>query len=221
MFAFSITSSILPILTGASSSIHALLVAHGYLAIIALMTLESASLPIPSEIVLPLIGLFVYNGTLNIYLAIIATVIGTFLGVTIDYYLAYFLGKDVIYAHAERFHIKRESIDSFDKWFNNNAGSTVFLARLIPVVRGLISFPAGFARMDLKKFYLYSLSGSLIWNVALIEFGYYTLGSTSSNIILVLAGVGLFAQVIYLIYHISMGKIKEDNKKKEKKASSY
>ncbi len=212
---------IFSVLSGASAQVQALLIAHGYLAIVILMTLESASLPIPSEVVLPLIGLYVYNGTLNLYLAIVSTLIGTLIGITIDYYLAYFLGKDVIYAHAERFHIKKESLDHFDKWFNNNIGFTVFVARLIPVVRGLISFPAGFAQMDIKKFYLYSLTGSLLWNVVLIEFGYYTLGSTNNNLVLIIAGIGIFIQVLYMFYQFSMGKIKEDNTKKEKKKSSY
>jgi membrane protein DedA with SNARE-associated domain len=221
MLIFYFTISIMSVLTGASTSMQSLIATHGYVAIIALMALESASLPIPSEVVLPVVGLYVYNGTLNIYLAVLSTVIGTLIGITVDYYVAYFLGKDVVYSHAKRFHIKKESIDHFDKWFNNNAGFTVFVARLIPVVRGLISFPAGFAQMDLKKFYLYSLAGSLVWNVALIGFGYYTLGSTNNNLTLILAGVGLFAQALYIIYHVSMGKIKENNMAMEKKQRGH
>ncbi len=198
-------------------NIHALIAAHGYLAIIALMSLESASLPIPSEIVLPVIGYYVYTGTLNIYLAILSTLVGTAIGITADYFIAYFLGKDLVYKHAEKFHIKKESLDHFDKWFNNNISFTVFIGRLLPVVRGLISFPAGFAQMDLKVFYSYSLAGSLIWNVALIEFGYYTLGASSTNLILTIGICGLFLQMLYLFYKTSFNKIKEDNMRKESK----
>ncbi len=208
-----ISSASLASLTGISASIHSFIVSHDYLAIIILMALESASLPIPSEVVLPLTGYFVYTGLLNLYLAIISTLIGTAIGITLDYYIAYFLGKDVVYKHAERFHINRKMLDSFDRWFVANAGFTVFIGRLIPVVRGLISFPAGFAQMDIKKFYLYSLSGSFIWNVVLIEFGYYAFGSTT-NILIMLAATGIFAQALYIVYVVAMRKIRSSSAKK-------
>lgn len=201
-------------------NIHAIIAAHGYLAIVILMSLEAASLPLPSEIILPVVGYYVYTGALNLYLSILSTVIGTAIGITIDYFIAYYLGKDLVYKHAEKFHIKKESLDHFDKWFRNNISFTVFIGRLLPVVRGLISFPAGFAQMDLKIFYAYSLAGSLIWNVALIEFGYYAFGASSTNFILTIAVCSLFLQMIYLFYKASFNRIQEDNIKNESKKKS-
>ena len=184
----------------ASGTYQSLIVTHGYLAIIALMALESASLPIPSEIILPITGVYVHDGTFSLYVALLASLIGTTIGITIDYYVAYFLGKDVIYKHSNKFHIKKERIMHFDSWFNQNAAFTVFAARLIPIVRGLISFPAGFAQMDLKRFYFYSLFGAIIWNAALIMFGYYAL--STNNIVITFAAVGIFAVILYAIYHL-------------------
>lgn len=189
------------------ASISALIAAHGYISVIILMAAESASLPIPSEVILPVTGFFVHNGTLNLYLAIIASLVGTFIGITIDYYIAYFLEKDVVYKHLKTFHISKERMDNFQKWFDRNGSFAVFIIRMLPIARGLISFPAGFARMDLKKFYLYSLLGSLIWNVALIGFGYYALSTTNADI--TFAAIAVFAILLYVIYRVAIDRMKK------------
>ncbi len=199
--------SIQSLLSGTYSAISAFLMAHYYLAIIFLMTLESASLPIPSEVVLPIVGDFVAKGLFNPYIAFTATLVGTFFGITIDYLIAYFLGKEVVYKHLSTFHIERESLDAFDRWFNRNGPFAVFVSRLLPVVRGLISLPAGFAQMPFKKFYIYSLAGAAIWNAALMLFGYYALAASNAQTFLVSIAVLLIA--LYLIYDFFLKKVRK------------
>lgn len=207
MFILSITSTVLNILTGTYSTINAFITLYGYIAIIVLMALESASLPIPSEVILPLAGHAVALGNLNFYLAVAASLIGTVIGITIDYWIAYLLEKKVVYKHLNTFHIKKPMLESFDAWFAKNGAFAVFISRVLPVVRGLISFPAGFAKMSLKDFYIYSLAGSLVWNVALILFGYWAL--SIANVQLLFAVVALFAIVLYAIYKIGLKHIRK------------
>ena len=180
---------------------------YAYAAILFLMTLESASLPVPSEVVLPLIGYLAFKGTLNVYLGFAAAVIGSMAGIAIDYYIAYYLGKDVVYKHLKLFHIKEESVRAFEEWFAKNGAFAVFVARLLPVVRGLISLPAGFAQMPQKKFFLYSLLGTLIWDTALILFGYYAL--STQNVYLLFGSIAVFAVVLYALYLYFARKIRK------------
>lgn len=202
-----IALSILGMISGASTQINALIMSYGYLAIFILMTLESASLPIPSEVVLPLAGLFAARGELNFFVALIVILAGSMLGIAIDYYVAYFIGKDFVYKHAKRFGIQQEHIIAFEKWFERNGSFAVFVSRLIPVVRGLMSFPAGFALMDKKKFFAYSFVGALVWDSVLMLFGYYALAA--NNAAVVLSAIGVFAVVVYAIFHLSMKHIRK------------
>ena len=198
---------LLGLLFGSASAI---ISQYGYLAVFALMVLEAASLPIPSEAVLPLVGYLGATGSMNVAYGFIAAIAGGIVGMTIDYYIAYFLGKDVVYKHLHLFRIKRESIEAFDSWFEKNGKFTVFVSRLIPLVRGLVNFPAGFAEMDLGHFYIYSLIGMLIWGAVLIAFGYYAL-STSSFTMLITA-LALFMIVLYVIYRVFAGRIIRDSR---------
>lgn len=201
------TASVLHLLTGTYSVITAFIARYGYAAIVVLMGLESASLPIPSEVVLPLIGKYIATGLLNPYVAFICTMIGTAIGISVDYAIAYYFGKDVVYKHLHAFHIKKGTVDAFDAWFNSNGAFAVFISRLLPIVRGLISLPAGFARMPLRKFFLYSLVASAIWNAALMYFG-YALQSTT-NVQVLFAAVAVFAIVLYVIYRLAMARIRK------------
>lgn len=180
------------------AGISGLIAKYAYAAIVFLMTLESASLPVPSEVVLPLIGYLAFKGTLNIYLGLAAAVIGSMIGIEIDYYIAYFLGKDVVYKHLKFFHIREENLKAFDEWFAKNGAFAVFVARLLPVVRGLISLPAGFAQMPQRKFLAWSFLGTMVWDVALVMFGYYAL--STKNVYMLFGAVAVFAIVLYVLY---------------------
>lgn len=197
----------LGLLANSSTIISDLINNYGYIAIFALMTLESASLPIPSEVILPLSGYLAARGSLGFAPAFAAAMLGAIAGLAIDYAIGYYIGKDVIYKHLQTFRIKKKSLDDFDAWFARNGVAAVFLSRLIPEVRALMSFPAGFARMSLKKFFAFSIAGAFIWNLVLMLFGYYLL-STDSAIIL-MASIGVFAIALYAIYKFAMGRMKK------------
>lgn len=179
---------------------------YGYAAIFVLMALESATLPVPSEVVLPLAGLLAANGTLNFYIALVLGVVGSIVGSMVDYTIGYYLGKELIYKHLHFFHIKKHTLDNFDSWFNRNGEAAVLISRLLPVVRTVVNFPAGFAKMDLKRFLGYSLIGIVIWDTVLMLYGYYLLSSSSAPI--VLGSVGLFALILYIIYRVARRSIK-------------
>jgi membrane protein DedA with SNARE-associated domain len=173
---------------------------YGYLALLILMLLESTSLPVPSEVILPLAGLLSRNGPFLFPLAFLAATIGSFIGVLIDYYIGYILGKDIVYKHMKFFHLKKSEIDKFDMWFNNNMALTVFISRLVPVIRTFMSFPAGFAKMNIKDFIFYSSLGIIIWDFILMLFGYYLITSSSINVIIF--SIVLLFLILYLIYKI-------------------
>lgn len=179
---------------------------YGYIGLFSLMLGEAASLPIPSEVVLPIAGLLSAKGLFNFYIAFAIVIVAEIIGMTIDYYIAYFVGKEVMYKHTSLF-LKKDRIIAFDNWFNENGKVALFASRLIPIVRGLISFPAGFSKMPKKTFYFYSITGSLIWNAFLMSFGYYALNVSSIYLTLVL--LGILIVVLYAAYLIVIKKIRK------------
>lgn len=193
-------------LLGLSGSIGSFIGSYGYIAIFILMVLEAASLPIPSEVVLPAIGYLAATGSLNVFGGFAVVILGGVAGMLLDYYIAYFLEKDVVYKHLSLFHIKKKTIEDFDRWFAKNGNFAVFITRLLPIVRGFINFPAGFAKMDMKKFLLYSVAGTVIWDVLLIAFGYYALAVDSASTIIV--AIAAFGIVLYIVYKVALGKIR-------------
>ncbi len=186
---------------------NSLLSTYGYLGLFGMMALEGASLPIPSEVIVPIAGYLAAKGVFNFYIAALAILAGNMVGVVIDYVIGYFIGKDVVYKHLSLFHINKEKIDAFDIWFNSNGGFAVFVSRMIPVLRGLISFPAGFARMPFKKFFIYSLVGSAIWDILLMLFGYYLL--SSNNLYIAMSAVAFLALILYAIYRVAVKKTRK------------
>ncbi len=189
--------SISSIFSGVAAS--AALSKYGYIALFGLMVLESASLPIPSEVVLPVAGLLAAQGAFNLYGAFIVVVIAGIVGITIDYFIAYFVSKDVVYKHLQLFRIKKETLDGFDAWFRRNGVFAVFSMRMVPVLRGLVSFPAGFAAMPKKQFYAYSILGSVIWDAVLMSFGYYALQGSVTVAIIAIAIMGVALYGVYLL----------------------
>ncbi len=207
---FSIIATFTQLFTASYATITSLFNVYGYPAVFGLMLLEGSSLPVPSEVVLPLAGLFVQKGLMNVYLVFAAALLGSIGGLAIDYYIGYYLGKEVIYKHLHIFHIKRESLDRFDEWFAKNGNVAVFVSRLIPIVRTWMSFPAGIARMDAKRFFTYSIIGTAIWDAVLIAFGYYFL--SASKAVYVLIAIAVFAIAVYLVYHFSMKRLGRKSK---------
>ncbi len=180
---------------------------YTYIGLFISMTLESASLPIPSEVIMPFAGILAEQGLLNGYIAFIISLFGSLTGVLIDYIIGYFIGKDIFYKHLKFFHITRKKLDLFDEWFNENGEFAVFIVRLIPIIRGLISFPAGFSKMDLKKFILYSFAGIFIWNLLLMMFGFYLLSENISKLTNIFIILSIFALILYIIYKVFITKV--------------
>lgn len=186
------------LLSGTYAGISAFVSSYGYVAVFVLMLLESIGVPIPSEILLPITGHLIYTGTFNPIYAFIIVLASSMLGIAIDYYVAYFLGKEVIYRHLSFFRLRRESMESFERWFKENGAFAAFIGRFIPEIRALISLPAGLAMMPQRKFFVYSFIGAAVWDAALMAFGYYAL--STNNVVYEAAAIAAFAIVLYLVY---------------------
>jgi membrane protein DedA with SNARE-associated domain len=146
----------------------------GYTGIFVLMVLESSSLPIPSEVVLPFTGFLVSQGVFNFWAAVLVATAAAIVGSLVDYYIG-LKGIEALTRHKilGRTLFSVEQLTVAGKWFHKYGALTIFLARLIPGIRTLISFPAGAARMPLAKFLVFTTAGCLLWNSILIYVGYY------------------------------------------------
>lgn len=150
----------------------------GYSGIVLLMTIESSFFPFPSEIIIPPAAYLVSQGQMNIFLVVLAGILGSLIGALINYYLALFLGRTIIYKIADHkicnfFLISSKKIEKAEQYFLKYGNVSTFIGRLIFAVRQLISLPAGFARMNLKNFIFYTALGSGIWVIILALVGYY------------------------------------------------
>ena len=149
-----------------------------YLTITILMAIESTFIPLPSELVLPPAAYLASQGELNFFLIVLFATIGCVIGALINYTLSFYLGRVIIYGladskYARIFFINRQKLQHAEDYFIENGNTSTFIGRLIPGVRHLISIPAGLAKMDLKKFILYTFLGSALWNTILSALGYY------------------------------------------------
>jgi membrane protein DedA with SNARE-associated domain len=178
----------------------------GYTGIFVLMLLESSSFPIPSEVILPFAGFLASTGHLNVWITVIIATVAGIVGSLVDYYIG-LKGVQTLARHRVlgRVILSTNQLEIAAKWFNKNGSVMVFLSRLIPGFRTLISFPAGAVRMSLPKFIGLTTAGCIIWNLVLIYVGWY-LGKNWAEVAgvsryLILASiVGVMAvAVVYLI----------------------
>lgn len=146
----------------------------GYFGIFGLMVLESSSLPIPSEIVLPFSGFLVSEGKLNFWITVLVATVAAIVGSLVDYYIG-LKGIQALTKHRVlgRVLFSVDQLAFAGKWFDKYGSLMIFLARLVPGIRTLISFPAGAAKMPLAKFLVFTTAGCLLWNTLLIYVGYY------------------------------------------------
>jgi len=149
----------------------------GYPGIVFLMTVESSFIPFPSEIIIPPAAYLASQGQFNIYLVIIAGVAGSLIGAAINYFLAMTLGRRIVYSLAgtkisKLLLITEKKIKKAEDYFLLYGAISTFLGRLVPAVRQLISIPAGFSRMNFKKFIFYTALGSGLWTIILAVIGY-------------------------------------------------
>jgi membrane protein DedA with SNARE-associated domain len=148
----------------------------GYWGLALLVALESMFPPIPSEIVLPLAGFLTGQGRMNYFLAVGAATAGSVTGALVLYGVGSYFGEHrvraIVRSRGRWLGFKEEDVDKADEWFDKNGGIAVMTGRVIPIVRSLISIPAGLRRMALPRFVLYTMLGSLIWNSLLIGAGW-------------------------------------------------
>lgn len=135
------------------------------------MFLESACIPIPSELILPLGGFMISEGRLTLLGANVAVLIGSLLGSVLIYWIGYYGGRTFVLKYGKYFFISRDSFLKAEKTFNKYGVGAVFFGRLLPVIRTFISLPAGITRMNFVKFITYSLLGMIPWNFLLIFLG--------------------------------------------------
>lgn len=147
----------------------------GYPAIFVLMTLESALIPIPSEITMPFAGFLVGRGLLNFWIAVFLGSLGNLAGSLIAYVLGYWgqkrFVKNLIRKYGKFLLITYDEIERAEKWLRNHGELIAFGSRLMPVVRTFISLPAGFSQMNVTKFSIYSFAGALFWSIFLTYSG--------------------------------------------------
>jgi membrane protein DedA with SNARE-associated domain len=150
--------------------------AYGYPAVFAGALLETVFPPIPSEVIFPLAGYSVYSKGLGISQAIgmAATgAAGSTVGGIIIYFVSLYAGKSAAVRFGKRLRISKSSIEKAESWFGRHGELAVFLGRMAPGVREIISIPAGIARMNLLKFIVFTFLGSLVWSIALTLIGYF------------------------------------------------
>jgi membrane protein DedA with SNARE-associated domain len=148
---------------------------YGYVGILFLMALESACMPVPSEIVMPFAGYLVATGDTSLSLigVILVGSIGCTIGSIVAYVAGYYAGRPFILRFAKYFLIREKHLVSAEEWFEKYGDKATFIARLLPVIRTVISLPAGIAKMNFKKFVLYSFVGSVPWTATLAYVGYW------------------------------------------------
>lgn len=137
-----------------------------------LMALESMIAPVPSEAVMPFVGFLVADGKWNLWLALFATSLGSIIGSLLSYWMGYYGGKPVVLKWGRYLLLNRHDLELTERFFHQRQGLlTVFVARFIPVVRHLISIPAGVGRMRLGPFVAVTLAGATLWNGFLLLLG--------------------------------------------------
>ncbi|HUQ77899.1 MAG TPA: DedA family protein [Patescibacteria group bacterium] len=172
MLAF-IDQIVIPFLEGLYGSV-------GYLGVLIAMAIESAMIPLPSELILPFAGFLVSDpskveplttGPWNFWIVVVAATIGNTIGSLIAYAIGAWGGRPFLERYGKYLLIRQHEIELADRFFEKYGSATAFFSRLLPVVRTFISFPAGVARMPLGRFVAYSTAGAFLWSALLVYAG--------------------------------------------------
>ncbi len=147
--------------------------ALGYPGIFLLMAMESSVIPIPSELVMPPAGYLAQQGRMNMALAILSGTAGSLAGAYANYFAAHYLGRPLVLKYGKYVWITEEKFSKVETFFKDHGEVSTFIGRLLPVVRHLISLPAGLSGMNHVKFSLYTLLGAGLWVTVLTLIGYF------------------------------------------------
>jgi membrane protein DedA with SNARE-associated domain len=183
----------------------------GYLGIMLLMAIESACIPLPSEIIMPFSGYLVFRGDFELFRVGLAGAFGCVVGSIPAYYLGLYGGRPLIERYGKYVLISPKDLDLADRWFERFGDWAIFFSRLLPVVRTFISFPAGVARMNFPRFVIYTFAGSFPWTLGLAYLGlklgqnWDTLGGYFHRFDMVIGGL-IAIGVVYYIWRLLKGR---------------
>jgi membrane protein DedA with SNARE-associated domain len=175
----------------------------GYTGIFLLMAMESSVIPVPSELVMPPAGYWAAEGKMNMVIAILCGTAGSLVGAYANYFAARYLGRPLLLRYGRYVWITEEKFARVETFFHKHGEISTFIGRLLPVVRHLISLPAGLAGMHHWKFSLYTLLGAGIWCTVLTLIG-YVIGENQQLIVKyshqAVVGVVIFSAVLIALY---------------------
>lgn len=186
----------------------------GYPGIAVLMALESMIFPMPSELVMPFAGFLVADGKMSFWLIILFSSIGSLAGSLVSYYIGYYGGNRFILKFGKYFLLDVTDLEKTERWFHHKGEKTIFISRFVPVVRHLISIPAGIGKMNLKRFCFYTILGATMWNAFLAYCGYilgqnWELARHYSEYASMVAAVLIVLIGAYFVYHHCRNKMRE------------
>ncbi len=190
-----------------SDSVTQLISSIGYIGVFFLMALESAAIPVPSELIMTFSGYLAYQGVFDFYAIVVIGSFGCMVGSMISYYIGLKGGRPFIDKYGKYFFLNHHHLDIAEDWFGKYGDKAVFFSRMLPVVRTFISLPAGMGKYSFKKLVIYSFIGSLPWCAALAYLG-FKLGPHWKNIIVFFNGLDIIIIAAILITVIYFWKIK-------------
>ncbi len=182
--------------------------ASGYLGIAGLMAIESACIPLPSELIMPFSGYLVFTGRLGLWEAALAGAVGSVAGSLVAYYVGARGGRPLAERYGRYVLVSRHDLERADRWFARHGDITIFVGRMLPVVRTFIALPAGIAGMGLWRFNLYTFAGSYLWCLGLAWLGlklgerWDTLGAYFHRFDALIVALALGAGSLYVYRHL-------------------
>lgn len=171
----------------------------GYVAVVIITAMEYACIPMmPSEVILPAIGILAAKGEITFLGALISSILGGLIGSLLCYFLGYYGGGALLQKIILKFPTTKKNIETINNWFERYGKAAIFFARLVPLTRTYISIIAGTAKFNKKIFILFSIMGIIIWNSILVSLGYF-IGHNWSYIHLIMKQYSIFAFIIIFV----------------------
>jgi membrane protein DedA with SNARE-associated domain len=176
----------------------------GYPGVLVFITLESTLVPIPSELVMPFAGFMASQGKFSLPVILVINSVGALLGSSISYWIGVWGGKPFLVKYGKYFLVRKHDIEKTEAFFARHGKKTILIGRFLPVIRHVISVPAGIARMPLRDFLLQTFLGSTIWGGALILLGYFV-GANWEVFSSTLSHVDHFIAAILVLALVALG----------------